>query len=140
MVETRTQEIQREVISLKDHFEELRRNDLEQINRRFAEQKESVNTALTAADKAVNKAEIASEKRQDAGNEIRQAMIDQQATFVTKVEFSGLERRVALNEDAISRSAGRSTGAATSSELAFRIIAAIAAVAGVAGVIYGLAK
>lgn len=137
---SRSEEIKREVVSLKEYFEELRRNDLIMIAQRFAEQKESVAFALASADKAVSKAEAASEKRQDAANEIRQAMVDQQATFVTKVEVAGLERRLAILEDFASRAAGRLSGTATSGELAFRIIAALAAIAGIAGVIYGLTK
>ncbi len=138
--ESRTQEIQREVVSLREHFEELRRGDLAQMDRRFAEQEKAVVAALASADKAVSKAELASEKRQDAGNEIRQAMIDQQTSFVTKIEVSGLERRIAVLEDFISRSAGRSTGITLSGDLTFRLIAAIAALAAIAGIIYGLTK
>ncbi len=140
MAETRTQEIKREVISLRDHLEELRRADREEINRRFADQEKAVNAALAAADKAVNKAEAASEKRADASNEIRQAMVDQQAAFVTKVEVSGLERRILILEDTASRAAGRSMGTASSGDILFRIIAAVASVAAILAMAYALTK
>ncbi len=140
MVESRTQEIKREVISLRDHLEELRKSDLDYINRRFIDAEKAVLAALATADKAVEKAEKASEKRADASNEIRQAMVDQQATFITKPEHTGLERRISLLEEATSRSVGRMIGTTSSSELAFRVIAAIGVIAGVGGVLYGLAK
>ncbi len=140
MVETRSQEIARESVAIRDYFEALRKADLEAINRRFVDSEKAVNAALAAADKAVVKAEAASEKRADASNEIRGAMLDQQKAFPTKPELAAIERRVSVVEEAISRAAGRSTGTATSSELAFRVIAAIAAVAVIADLIYRVAK
>lgn len=140
MVETRSQEIERANVSLREYFEELRRNDLEMINRRFAEQKEAVQSAMQSAATAVSKAELASEKRQDAGNEIRQAMVDQQANFVTKPEFVGLERRTSILEGANNVAAGRAGGSASSGDLVFKVIAAISAILGAAGLLYGLTR
>jgi len=128
--ETRSQEIQRESVALREHLAALRAADLDAINRRFIDSEKAVNAALAAADKAVVKAEAASEKRADASNEIRQAMIDQQAAFVTKVEVGGLERRLAILEDMTSRSQGRSSGVGQSSAVLYAVILAIAAIAG----------
>ena len=67
-------------------------------NSRFEAAKDSITIALTAAEKAVAKAEVASEKRQDASNEIRAAMIDQQKNLANKGEtelrFSMIEQKV----------------------------------------------
>lgn len=46
-----------------------------------------VTQALAAADKAVLKAETATEKRFESVNEFRQTLSDQTGTFVTRVEF-----------------------------------------------------
>lgn len=132
--ETRTQEIHREVVTLREHFEALRKADREEVNRRFSDQEKAVNAALAAADKAVGKAEMASEKRADASNEIRQAMVDQQGAFVTKVEATGLERRLAILEDITSRSAGKSLGISATTAAIYAAIAAAAAIIGVIAV------
>jgi hypothetical protein len=140
LTESRSQEIHRESVALREYFEALRAADREEVDRRFRDQERSVQAALAAADKAVTKAEIAAEKRADASNEIRQAMVDQQSAFVTKVELTGIERRVSVLEDVASRAAGRSTGTAQGGDLFFKVVAAIAAFAGIAGIIYGLTK
>ncbi len=126
VVESRSQEIHRESVALREYLEALRLADLDAINRRFIDAEKAVQSALAAADKAVNKAEIASEKRADASNEIRGAMVDAQATFWTKVEGSGLERRVALIEEAISRAAGKSSGVGMTTGAIYAFIAAAA--------------
>ncbi len=135
MVETRSQEIRREVISLREHFEELRKTDREEMNRRFIDAEKSVKSALDAADKAVNKAETASKERADASNEIRKAMIDQQSTFVTKPEHNALERRIAALEEANNRLVGadkqRTRGQDTGFQWVGTIIAAMSIIAGV---------
>ncbi|MEU7752715.1 hypothetical protein [Micromonospora sp. NPDC049171] len=46
-----------------------------------------VGLALAAADKAVTKAEIATEKRFESVNEFRQTLSDQTKTFIARVEF-----------------------------------------------------
>jgi hypothetical protein len=46
--------------------------------------------AIEAADKAVSKAEVATEKRFESVNEFRQTLSDQTRTFISKVEFEAL--------------------------------------------------
>jgi len=55
---------------------------------------EKVALALSAADKAVTKAEIATEKRFEAVDEFRGALHEQSKTFVTRVEFDALSHRM----------------------------------------------
>jgi hypothetical protein len=68
-------------------------------------QDEKVQLALSAAEKAITKAEEATEKRFDSVNEFRQTLSDQAATFATKekldlsvdtmnTRMDGLERAV----------------------------------------------
>jgi hypothetical protein len=63
--------------------------------------------ALSASEKAITKAEAAAEKRADASNEIRQAMIDQQGNFALRSET---EFRLAALERVAALSSGKSAG------------------------------
>jgi hypothetical protein len=67
--------------------------------------KEQAAAALASAEKAILKAEAAQEKRQDAGNEIRAAMIDQQRNLAgkaeTEVRFVALETRLQERTEAL---------------------------------------
>ena len=56
------------------------------VDRLFISQREAVNLALTAADRAVTKAEIASEKRFEGVNEFRAQLGDQQRTLMPRAE------------------------------------------------------
>lgn len=113
--------------TLKVHFdsrvEDLRRyftdaiQTQEQTNRdRFTNAEKAVNTAFSAADKAVQaamaasekavlKAENAAEKRAEASNEIRAAMIDQQAKFAdkqaTETQFNAHAQRITELKEAL---------------------------------------
>lgn len=64
----------------------------------FSAQKESVNSALLAAERAVLKAESASEKRFDSVNEFRNTLADQQRTLMPRAEaeivFKTLSSRI----------------------------------------------
>ena len=45
---------------------------------------------LASSDKAISKAEVATEKRFESVNEFRQTLSDQTKTFISKVEFEAL--------------------------------------------------
>ncbi len=70
--------------------------------------KEAINAAITAAQKAVDKAEGAQQLRNDAQNEWRGAMKDQQATFADKEQ---VERRLSALEKWQAEQSGRFSGA-----------------------------
>jgi len=65
---------------------------------RFKAMDEKTSLALTASEKAVAKAEIATEKRFDSVNEFRGQLKDQAATLVPRAEadsrFRGLEEKI----------------------------------------------
>lgn len=65
-------------------------------NQRFDNVIQATQSALAAADRAVNKAETASEKRFEGINEFRGALSDQQKTLVTRTEIDLLSKT--LNE------------------------------------------
>ena len=55
---------------------------------RFASMKIAVDAALAAADRAVTKAEIATEKRFEGVNEFRETLRDQASTLMPRSEYS----------------------------------------------------
>jgi len=79
------------------YFSDILREKEVSINERFAAAEKAVNAALSAAREAINaamaasekailKAESAADKRAEASNEIRAAMMDQQKNFADKVQ------------------------------------------------------
>lgn len=66
------------------------------LEKQFDLQKEAVETALVAAEKAVTKAETAAEKRFESVNEFRAQLTDQASTFVMRKELD--VRLDAMNE------------------------------------------
>jgi hypothetical protein len=60
----------------------------------LASQKEATANALAAADRAVTKAEDASNKRFDSVNEFRQTLTDQANSFVSKDAYKAMEDKV----------------------------------------------
>src|ERR1700685_214980 len=67
----------------------------EYVDIRFDAQEKAVNAALAASDRAVNKAEMASEKRFDAVNEFRAALADSARLLMPRSEA---EQRMAAIE------------------------------------------
>jgi len=59
-------------------------------------------TLLASSDKAILKAEIATEKRFESVNEFRQALTDQTKTFITRVEFEAMRDTSGSRAEAIS--------------------------------------
>jgi len=57
------------------------------LNERHKAQQQGVSAALEAAEKAVNKAEAAAEKRFKSVNEFRKQLSDQAATFMPRAEY-----------------------------------------------------
>jgi hypothetical protein len=100
--------------TLKEHFDV-----------RIAALQDAVSAALSASDKAINKAEGAAEKRADASNEIRQAMLDQQKTFASREALDALDKRMDLLD-------GRSQGVGISATVIGWIVMASIAGAAVA--------
>jgi len=96
---------------------------------------EKVALALTASDKALGKAETASEKRFDAVNEFRQQLADQTATFPARTEVDAitlrLTERIQELTDRVNKMGGREQGV---QENKASIIAAI----GVMGVLISI--
>jgi len=79
--------------------------------------KEGVSAAMASAEKAILKAETATEKRFDSVNEFRQAMRDQQETFASKSEtnmrLEDLSKRLDRVTSGMELSSGKSSGVVT---------------------------
>ena len=75
---------------------------------------ERVGLALSAADKAVSKAEVAAEKRFESVNEFRQTLSDQTRSFISKVEFEVVRdtnaARIADLSSRLDRTEGKTVG------------------------------
>lgn len=120
-------------------FETLRqhlRGIMDERDKRYDEAlravKESSSIALTAADRAVVKAETATEKRFDSVNEFRDTLADQQRTLMPRTEaelrFVALEKAIASLQLTQRGTAGTGEGTKAGWVLAV----------GVAGFVFGL--
>jgi hypothetical protein len=84
------------------------------IQHQFEAVRSAVGAALAATEKAVLKAEAATEKRFDNVNEFRGILTDQTAKFPTRTEvdqrFVGIEEAIAQNRSRLDRIEGSSSG------------------------------
>ncbi|HLG40291.1 MAG TPA: hypothetical protein VI461_11515 [Chitinophagaceae bacterium] len=87
-------------------------------NQRFDNVVQATQAALAASDRAVSKAETASEKRFDAVNEFRATLADQQRNLMPRNEVEilvkGISDRIKKIENIILLSQGKGTGISTS--------------------------
>jgi len=83
-------------------------------NQKFISTTEATTVALDSADKAVNKAEVATEKRFEGVNEFRATLQDQQRTLMPRAELevtiSGLHDRIEKTENRLTRQEGLKSG------------------------------
>lgn len=83
-------------------------------NQRFDNVVEATKSALAAADRAVSKAEIATEKRFEGVNEFRKTLSDQQVTFMPRAEIQilhdSLSEKIAKVDNRVSLIEGNKTG------------------------------
>jgi hypothetical protein len=113
----------------------------EYVDIRFDAQEKAVNAALAAADRAVNKAEIASEKRFENMNEFRGALADSARLLMPRAEYEqamrGITNKVELLESRVNARDDRSAGEGQGWT---KIGLAISVVANLALVFYYLSK
>jgi hypothetical protein len=107
--------------TLKDHLDN-RINAIDRfLNIRIDSQADKVELALAASERAITKADIATEKRFDGVNEFRQSLSDQAALFVTRevvealvatkdAELKQLEKELSAFRAAQSRMVGIAVG------------------------------
>lgn len=121
--------------------DDLARQQIKALDRRVTEgnaaQKEAIKDALAAAEKAVVKAEAASEKRFEGVNEFRQTLSDQAATFISRSEveslLKGIASDVARLDNQGANDAGRSQGVRLSATTVYGAVGLLAAVIAILG-------
>lgn len=108
-----------------------------------ADDKEALFAALIAMEKAVTKAEVATEKRFDGVNEFRQSLADQakiakerEADFMTRREYAAQHEAMILQISELAkrldRNDGRRDGVGLSASTLFSIISAVGVVIAIA--------
>jgi len=100
---------------------------------RFAALEAKIDAAAGSADRALGKAESAYEKRFDSMNEFREAMGDQQRTYLPRGEFEITHGAIQKQVDELSRCANARTsegsGVKMGWSLALALIAVVIAIA-----------
>jgi len=91
--------------------------------------KEAISAAMTASEKAILKAEVSADKRAEASNEIRAAMIDQQKFFAnreqTEFRLGAIDIKLGELERTIAASGGKAQGFSSLAGIISQVIAAV---------------
>jgi hypothetical protein len=116
----------REVIAEIDGFRALMDERDRRYQERFLAMDEKTGLALTSSEKAVAKAEIATEKRFDSVNEFRGQLKDQASTLLPRAEadvkFSGFSKEIEELKKSVLTAQGRSSGFNASWGIAVSIV------------------
>ena len=80
--------LSKRIDALQEHFSELSEEREDRNKERFLAMKTAVDAALLSSDRAISKAEQATEKRFEGVNEFREALADQSATLLPRTEYS----------------------------------------------------
>lgn len=106
-LDTLEEHLTTKITSVKDFFVAESRASKEAVSAALAAVKEQSAGAMIAAEKAIIKAETATEKRFDSVNEFRQTLSDQAASFLSRNEYSAnhkaTEEKLIALADRISR-------------------------------------
>jgi galactose-1-phosphate uridylyltransferase len=98
------------------------------LEARLEAQATAIKEALISSDKAITKAELATEKRLEGLNEFRSTLSDQQKTFAVKSEidyrFAALADRIGKTEVMLSKMAGKGSGYNAAGAIIFSVIVA----------------
>jgi len=97
--------------------------------------KDAVTTAMASAQKAVDKAESAQQLRNEAQNEWRAAMKDQQATFADKEQT---DRRLAILEQLAAGQTGKERGVSMIGAIIIGFAVVISGVIAALGLIFNV--
>ncbi len=98
------------VDTLKEHLDAIVAANDTRYEQRFVDQKVAVDAALNAAERAVMKAETATERRFEGVNEFRAQLADQQRTFLPRAEYEARHNTVTDRLDLLERSQAMETG------------------------------
>jgi hypothetical protein len=119
------------VATLKEHHDAKITALEKQLTLSINSVKDNIAVALAASEKAIGKAELASERRFEGVNEFRATLSDQAATFLPRAEYSVQHKSMADRLDAMEKQRSGSL---------IQIISACAALAAVISVIVVLTR
>ncbi len=120
---------------------------------RFTAMKTAVDAALASSDRAVTKAEIATEKRFEGVNEFRSALSDQSSNLLPRIEYSvqyqGLIDRLSASDKRITelqtfisqieaRGAGKSQGISLVGVMTLGVVTGIASLVSIATLAFNI--
>lgn len=124
--------------TIKEYFVALLDAQDKRNEQRFDAQEEAVRAALESAKQAVQKAEVASEKRFDNTNEWRQSMNDRDARTPTRLEVDAKFETFATKLDAIASRLDKIEGRSSGFSAGYGyVIAAIMTAIAIYGLIHG---
>ena len=128
------------VDTLHEHIVKLLEAKEQRDEERFRAQEKTTVLALTAADKAVSKAEASAEKRFESVNEFRSTLADQQRTLMPRNESElitdGINDRVRTLENRMINQHGRGEGF----YLGWMIVLGIISLIGAAGTVISILR
>ena len=100
-------------VSLRQHIEALLAETNLRNQQRFEAQTKAIDAALLAAEKAVTKAETATERRFESVNEFRQTLSDQTKTFISRIELESYVRSLTELSARVNIMSGSTIGSQT---------------------------
>lgn len=115
-------------VSVLDHIMALLAEKDTRDEQRFQAQTSAINAALQAAEKAVTKAEMASERRFEGVNEFRAQLSDQARTFASEEKVGLVIKRLDRMEENLNLQTGRSSGINVAAGYVLSLIFALVAV------------
>lgn len=113
---------------------------------RLRDMRESIGNAIASADKAVSKAEAATERRFESVNEFRNTLKDQAATFITRNDYDSRNQAVADKIAALetrlnahdSLTKGRSQGISAIGAIVLGALAGLASAATMSAMLFNI--
>lgn len=107
----------------------------------FSAQEKAINAALASAQAAVNKADIANEKRFDGVNEFRAQLGDQQRTLMPRAEVEALLRAINEKSDSLTSRMDRHDATGNGQQQVWGyVVAGVGVAVGIAGIVIGIVK
>jgi hypothetical protein len=98
------------ISTLHEHLTRILSERDQRYEQRFADLEKSLTVALAASEKAILKAESATERRFEAVNEFRSTLSDQATQFVTNAENDATILRISDRLEELSNRVNRSEG------------------------------
>lgn len=123
-------------------FHQAKADSAEAVLAALAAQKEQVREQLKNAEKAIDKAEMATEKRFESVNEFRSQLADQASMFMPRQEYDArhlsLIEQVASVGERLTRMEGNTAGGHDQTARIYAVVAIIAVIFGSVGTAIGI--